>query len=83
MKPTEVEFLDEDLTILSRTNEALFGPAYLRQYSGWHCQVPRKEIAVSPERDRIQYRVLLFNIKHSIEEDFKVVSTVVQWKPLK
>jgi len=83
MKPDEIEFLDEELTILSRTNEALFGPAYLKQYSGWWCQVPRKEVAVSPERDRIQYRLLLFKIKHSREEDFKIVSSVLQWKPMK
>jgi len=83
MKPTEIEFLDEEMTILSRVNQALFGTGYLRQYSGWWAQVPRKEIAVSPNRDRIQYRVLLFKIKHSEEEDFKVVSSVIQWKPMK
>ena len=83
MKPTEIEVLDEDMTVLSRSNQALFGPAYLRQYSGWWMQVSRKEALVSPERDLIQYRLILFNIKHSEQEDFKVVSSVVQWKPMK
>lgn len=83
MKPTEVLFLDEDLNILSRLNESLFGPRYLKQYDGWANQVPRKEAAVSADRDRIQYRVLLYQINHNEEEDFKVASSVIQYKTLK
>jgi len=80
MKPDEVIFFDEDFNELSRVNEALFGPSYLRQYSGWFNQIPRK---TSGDRDRIQYRLILFRINHSQEEDFKVVSSVIQYKPMK
>ena len=83
MKPTEIIFMDEDMTVLSRLNQSLFGPRYLKQHSGWHNQIPRKEAAVSASRERIQYRLILFEIKHDIEEEFKVVSSVVQYKTLK
>ena len=83
MKPTEVVFMDEELTELCRINEALFGPAYLRQYDGFWGQIPRKTTVVSPNRDRVQYRLILFKIIHAEEEDFKVVSSVIQYKPIK
>jgi hypothetical protein len=80
MKPDEIIFLDEEFNELSRLNESLYGPYYLRQYSGWFNQIPRN---ISGNRDRIQYRLILFNIKHNKQEDFKVVSTVIQYKPMK
>jgi hypothetical protein len=83
MKPTEIVFLDEQLNELSRLNEALFGTRYLKQYNGWFNQIPRKELSVSSKRERIQYRLLLFKIIHSFEEDFKVSSTTIQYKNLK
>ena len=83
MKPTEIIFLDEKETELSRLNNALFGANYLKQYSGWWNQIPRKEVSVSANRERIQYRLLLCKIIHNFEEDFKIVSTVIQYKNLK
>lgn len=83
MKPTEIVFMDEEMTELCRVNEALFGPGYLRQYDGWWNQIPRKEVAASPSRDRVQYRLILFKIIHDQEEDFKVVSSVIQYKEIK
>lgn len=83
MKPTEIKFMDESMNILSRLNQGLFGARYLRQYDGWFGQVPRKELAVSSDRDRIQYRVLVYEISHDEEEDFKVSSSVVQYKNIK
>ena len=83
MKPTEIKFMDEDMNVLSRLNQGLFGARYLRQYDGWFGQVPRKELSVSANRDRIQYRVLVYEIMHEEQEDFKVVSSIVQYKDLK
>ena len=83
MKPTEVEFMDEDLNVLCRLNDSLFGPRYLKQYDGWWNQIPRKDISVSASRDRVQYRLILFKIIHTFEEDFRVTSSLVNYKILK
>jgi hypothetical protein len=83
MKPTEIVFMDEEQNELCRLNSALFGNLYLKQYNGWWNQIPRKEVSVSPNRERVQYRLLLFKIIHSFEEDFKIVSTTIQYKNLK
>lgn len=83
MKPTEVVFMDENEIELARLDASLYGTAYLQQRDGWWNQVPRKNILISPQRDRIQLRLHLFKIIHSFEEDFKVVSSTVQYKALK
>ena len=83
MKPTEIVFMDEDMNELCRLNESLYGVKYLKQYNGWWNQIPRKEISASPTRDRVQYRLLLYKIIHTFEEDFKVVTSVVEYKNLK
>jgi hypothetical protein len=83
MKPTEIIFMDEELNVLSVLNQAIFGPLYLKQYDGWWNQVPCKDISVSIDRDRIQYRLILYEINHTFEEDFKVVSSVLQYKVIK
>jgi hypothetical protein len=82
MKPTEIIFMDEEMTQLSRLNQGLFGPGYLKQYSGWWNFIPRKESTVSANRHRIQYRLLMIEINHTAQEDFKVVSSVIQYKAL-
>jgi hypothetical protein len=83
MKPTEIIFYDEELNELSRLNQGLYGPLYLKQYDGWWNQIPRKDSSASLDRDRIQYRLILCEINHTFEEDFKVVSTVLQYKVIK
>ena len=83
MKPTRVEFLDEDENILSFLDGNTFGNLYLKQYDGWGQQIPRKIISVSPTRDRIQERLLLHKTIHNFEEDFKIVHTIIQYKILK
>lgn len=83
MKPSEIVFMDEELNELCRLNPLLFGNLYLKQYNGWWNQIPRKDISVSSNRERIQYRLLLFKIIHSFEEDFKITSTTIQYKNLK
>lgn len=83
MKPTEIVFMDENETELARLNASLYGTRYLQQRDGWWNQVPRKNVLISPTRDRLQFRLHLFKIIHSFEEDFKVVSSTVQYKSLK
>jgi hypothetical protein len=82
MKPTAVRFLDEEFNQLCVLDEATYGPRYLKQHDGWYNLIPRKDAIVSATRDRIQYRLILFEIIHTFEEDFKVVSAVIQFKPI-
>jgi hypothetical protein len=82
MKPSILIFYDEKESlqcILSAVN----GPLYVKQYDGWKAQIPRKSIGVSPTRDRVQLRLLLFDIVHTFEEDFKVSQVHIKYKPIK
>lgn len=83
MKPTSIVFMDEEMNVLCELNASLFGQNYLKQYSGWWNQIPRKRVEISPKRERVQYRLILFKIIHTFEEDFKIVSSVIQYKTLK
>lgn len=83
MKPTEIIFMDENQNELCRLNQSLFGTRYLKQYNGWWNQIPRKEISASPNRDRVQYRLLLYKIIHTFGEEFKIVTSVIEYKNLK
>lgn len=83
MKPTRVEFLDEEFNVLSILDESIQGPLYLKQYDGWRQFIPRKESSVDPKRSRLQYRLLLYKIIHNLAEDFKIVDSIIQYKPIK
>lgn len=84
MKPTEVQFLHEDsLVVQCFLNQANNGPLYLKQYDGWFQFIPRKDVSVSPNRERLQSRMLFFKIIHNFEEDFKITNTVIQSKKIK
>lgn len=83
MKPTRVEFLDEDQNFLSALDESVQGPLYLKQYDGWRQFIPRKDESVDPKQSRIQYRLLLYKIFHNLAEDFKIVDSIIQYKEIK
>ncbi len=83
MKPTAIEFYDEDMNLLCTLDEATQGPLYLKRYDGWEQFIPRKDVNVSNTRDRVQDRLLICKIIHKLAEDFKVVDTVIQFKIIK
>jgi hypothetical protein len=83
MKPTRVEFMDENFTVLSALDPSIQGPLYLKQYDGWRQFIPRKEESIDPLRSRIQLRLLLYKIIHNLAEDFKIVDSIIQYKPIK
>lgn len=82
-KPSRIEFLDEDRDLVCALDPGIQGPLYLKQYDGWGQQIPRKDLSVSATRDRVQARLLFCKVIHIFEEDFKVVETVLQYKPIK
>jgi hypothetical protein len=83
MKPTKVDFMDEKFNVLCSLEESIQGPLYLKQYDGWRQFIPRKIESVDPLRSRVQYRLLLYKIIHNLAEDFKIVDSVIQYKPLR
>lgn len=82
-KPTKIEFLDESETVLCSLEQATQGPLYLKDYDGWEQFIPRIDGGVDPDRKRIQSRLLIYKIFHNLAEDFKVISSIVQFKKLK
>jgi hypothetical protein len=82
-KPTKVEFLDENYNVLCKLDQASKGPLYLKDYSGWEQFIPRKDVAASVNRERIQSRLLIYKIFHNLAEDFRVIESVVQFKKIK
>ncbi len=82
-KPTKVEFLDENYNVLCKLDQASKGPLYLKDYSGWEQFIPRKDVAASADRERIQSRLLIYKIFHNLAEDFRVIESVVQFKKIK
>lgn len=82
-KPTRVLFYDKDLNFLCSLDEASKGPLYLKNYNNWEQFIPRKDLAVDPEQKRVQDRAMLFRIFHEEQEEFRLISTEVQYKILK
>ena len=84
MKPSKVEFLEEDsLALLCALDPLIQGSLYLKQYDGWFQFIPRKDASVSISRDRLQSRILYFKIIHTFEEEFKITNSIIQSKNIK
>ena len=83
MKPSKIEFYDENMTLLCALDELNQGGLFLKQYDGWEQFIGRKDESVSPSRDRVQYRTIVIKIIHNKPEKFKVVSTMIQYKVIK
>ncbi len=83
VKPTRVEFLDQyngnQLCFLDPSQ----GPLYLKRYDGWEQFIPRKDVTISPARDRVQGRLLVYKIIHNLPSEFRVISSGIQYKPIK
>lgn len=83
-KPVAVQFfntltqaLNDDVQAeLDTTTNALA----LKDYRGFEQYIPRKTAA---PRNRMQGRIVIYKIIHNLEEDFKIVTVGLQWKPIK
>lgn len=82
-KPSRVEILDENGNTLCAMDPSLQGSRYLKQYDGWGQFVPRMDSVASPTRDRVQRRLFFCKYIHTFDEDFKIIDTVIQFKPIK
>ena len=83
MKPTRIEFYDIDMNMLCSLSQFSQGTMFLKQYDGWEQFIGRKDASVSPNRDRVQERALIVKIIHDEPEDFKIVTTTIQYKLIK
>lgn len=82
--PIRVEFFDNFEQVLNNDVQAeidtVSNPNALRDYNGFEQFVPCK---LDPPNDRMQGRSMLFKIIHNADEPFKVVTTELEFKPLK
>lgn len=83
-KPKRIEFYGDYDDYLSGTPssivDAVANPINIKDYYGFECYVPRKEIA---PYNRQQGRLLIFKIVSDDDENFFVSTTGVQYKTLK
>jgi hypothetical protein len=83
-KPVRVEFFTLLEQYLNDDPQALLdtvaNPLALKDYFGYEQYIPRKTLA---PHDRMQGRLLIFKIIHNLDEDFRLSSSDIQYKPLK
>lgn len=83
-KPVKIEFYDNTDQYVNDDVQAeldtTINPLALKNYYGFEQYIPRR---IAAPYNRMQGRLLLFKIMHNLDEDFKVISTEVQYKPLK
>lgn len=80
VKPTKIEFFNSVEQALAGDVQCELSATQLKDYYGYEQYIPRKLLA---PHFRVQGRLLVYKIIHNLAEDFKVVSTEVQYKPLK
>jgi hypothetical protein len=83
VRPVKVEFYKKhDGPVVARIDSSL-GPLYLKKYRGFEAYVPRMLASESPNRDRLQGRMILFKVTHDLPEDFRLIDVGVQYKEIK
>lgn len=82
-KPTRVEFKNGSDQIICALDQSIQGPLYLKKYNGYAQMIPRKDLTVSPGRERVQDRLLVYKIIHNLGEDFVLKDVVTTFKPIK
>jgi hypothetical protein len=82
-KPDEIQFIDENGSVMCRLDLASKGPLFLKNYGGWEQGIPRKDYNYDFKRSRVQGRLLLYRIIHNLASEFGVIDVEVQFKILK
>ena len=78
--PTRIEFKDGEGQLLCALDQSIQGSLYLKKYDGYGQFIPRKDLTVSPGRERVQDRLLVYKIIHNLEEDFVLKDVVTTFK---
>ena len=82
-KPTRLEFYDPEERLLCALDQSIQGPSYLKFYDGYRQHIPRKDAIISVNRDRVQYRLLLYKIIHNLESAFDLKDCTIDFKKIK
>lgn len=83
VKPTRIEFYNEDMQFLCAMDQSIQGPSYLKKYDGFYQQIPRQDASISVNRDRVQLRVVIYKIIHNLGSEFKLKNCIIDYKNIK
>lgn len=83
VKPTAVHFFDKVGGPIIYKMDITLGPLYLKMYRGWEQGIGRKLASVSPSRNRVQGRMVIWKVIHDEPADFRVIDVGIQFKALK
>jgi len=83
VKPTAIEFYDRYEGPIIYSIDASMGPLYLKKYRGYEQFIGRKLASVSPSRDRVQGRLVIWKVVHTAQENFRIIDLGIQFKELK
>lgn len=83
VKPTRVEFYKEKNGVVQCFLDPSQGPLYLKDYNGQEQFIGRILASVNPNRPRLQGRLVLFKILHTLASDFKLIDVALTYKKLK
>ncbi len=84
-KPTSVKFYKQlNGPVQCELSQAAQGtPLYMKNYNGYEGQIPRIQASVNAARPRFQQRLIIWEIIHNLESEFKITSVGVQYKTIK
>lgn len=83
VKPTKIEFYKKHEGPVVASIDSSLGPLYLKNYRGFEAYIGRQLQAVSPNRDRLQGRMIIVKITHDLPEDFRIINLGIQYKEIK
>lgn len=82
-KPHEINLYDSvGGPKLYEISQSAFGALYLKNYRGYEAYIGRVLANVNPARPRIQGRLLIAEIIHTLAEDFKIIDVTVEYKKI-
>jgi len=82
-KPTRVDFYKEIDGSVQTFLDPSQGSLYLKNYRGFEQYIGRILASINPDRPRFQQRVIIVEIIHDEESEFKIIDTGIQYKILK
>lgn len=82
-KPTRVNFYKEIDGSIQTFLDPSQGSLYLKNYRGFEQYIGRILASINTDRPRFQQRVIIVEIIHDEESEFKIIDTGIQYKTLK
>ena len=83
LKPSRVEFYKAPDGVVQCALDPSQGALYMKNYRGYEQFIPRINASVSAKRPRLQGRLLIFKIIHTLASEFTVIDATIFYKTLK